>query len=85
VQLLAICVRDLVWCKTKGEEVFRTKSTRSLPFPLCVAGLAVSSQWFYYGVLVDDIFIKIPNAIGIILSLLQLSLFVIFRERIHAT
>jgi len=60
------------------KEVMRTKSTETLPGPLIFANLIVAFQWFLYGYLVDDIYMKVPNVIGIILSLIQLSFFVIY-------
>lgn len=58
--------------------VLRIKSTESLPFPVIVASLIVSCQWFVYGCLIDDQFIQIPNFMGCILSAFQLSLFLIY-------
>ncbi|XP_071445847.1 sugar transporter SWEET1 [Hetaerina americana] len=59
-------------------QVIKNKSAEILPFPLIVTTFVVSCQWFAYGVLLDDQFIQIPNAVGCILSALQLSLFIIF-------
>jgi len=60
------------------KEVIRTKSVETLPGPLIFANLVVAFQWFLYGYLVDDIYMKVPNVIGIILSAIQLSFFVIY-------
>uniref|UniRef100_A0AC34RD75 Sugar transporter SWEET n=1 Tax=Panagrolaimus sp. JU765 TaxID=591449 RepID=A0AC34RD75_9BILA len=58
--------------------VIKTKSTESLPFSLCVMNMGVSVQWLAYGILVDDFYMKVPNAVAVVISALQLSLFVIF-------
>jgi solute carrier family 50 protein (sugar transporter) len=58
--------------------VVRDRSCESLPLPLCVANLLVSGQWFFYGFLVGDHNIQLPNAIGICLAILPLSLFAIY-------
>ena len=58
--------------------VFKKKSCDSLPLPLCTANLLVSAQWCLYGILVNDIYIIIPNGAGVGLALLQISLFLIF-------
>jgi solute carrier family 50 protein (sugar transporter) len=58
--------------------VLRKKCCDTLPLPLCTANLLVSSQWCLYGILVNDIYIIVPNGIGIILALIQLFLFLIF-------
>ncbi|KRY76413.1 Sugar transporter SWEET1 [Trichinella pseudospiralis] len=66
------------------KEVIKSKSCESLPLPLCAANLIVAAQWFLYGLLVSDPYIKIPNMIGIALAVFQLSLFFIFpKERAH--
>ncbi|VDK52803.1 unnamed protein product [Anisakis simplex] len=58
--------------------VLRQRSCETLPLPLCTANFAVSSQWCLYGVLIRDIYLVIPNGIGMTLALIQLALFVIF-------
>lgn len=37
--------------------VLRQRTCETLPLPMCVANLLVSSQWALYGVLVSDIYI----------------------------
>jgi solute carrier family 50 protein (sugar transporter) len=59
-------------------QVIRSKSTESLPFMLCVGNMVVSVQWLLYGVLVDDFYMKVPNAVAVVISAIQLSLFVIY-------
>lgn len=58
--------------------VFKKKCCDNLPFPLCSANLLVSAQWCLYGVLVNDIYIIIPNGAGVALAILQISLFLVF-------
>ncbi|KFD52785.1 hypothetical protein M514_06276 [Trichuris suis] len=65
-------------------EVLETKSTELLPRPIIIANLLVSAQWYLYGHLVGDPYMKIPNFIGVCLASFQLSLFLIFpSEREH--
>jgi len=59
-------------------QVIRTKSTESLPLFLCVGNLAVSLQWVLYGILTDDFYMKVPNSIAVLISTVQLSLFIIY-------
>lgn len=59
-------------------QVIRSKSTESLPFALCAANMTVCLQWMLYGFLVDDFYMKVPNAIGTLISTLQLSLFIVY-------
>ncbi|KAI6176104.1 Sugar transporter SWEET [Aphelenchoides bicaudatus] len=58
--------------------VLKKKCCDSLPLPLCTANLLVSAQWCLYGMLVNDIYIIIPNAAGVFLALLQISMFLVF-------
>ena len=60
--------------------VIRVKSTESLPFPIIMASLIVSSQWFAYGCLINDPFIQIPNFLGCVLSAFQLCFFLVYRS-----
>jgi len=59
-------------------QVIKTKSTESLPFLLCAGNMGVSLQWLLYGVLMDDFYMKVPNSIAVLISAVQLSLFVIY-------
>ncbi|XP_078043032.1 sugar transporter SWEET1 [Augochlora pura] len=61
--------------------VIRMKNTESLPFPIIMASLVVSSQWFAYGCLLNDRFIQIPNFLGCLLSAFQLCFFVVYRNK----
>lgn len=60
--------------------MIRVKSTESLPFPIIMASLIVSSQWFAYGCLINDPFIQIPNFLGCVLSAFQLCFFLVYRS-----
>ncbi|KAK6752020.1 hypothetical protein RB195_003440 [Necator americanus] len=61
--------------------VLRKRCCDTLPLPMCVANLLVSSQWFLYGNIVRDTYIMVPNGIGMALAVLQLSLFLIFPRK----
>ena len=58
--------------------VISTKSTSTLPFYMILANFFLTGQWWLYGTILNDNFIKIPNFMGWCLSTLQLLLFVIF-------
>ncbi|CAH1277229.1 SLC50A1 [Branchiostoma lanceolatum] len=55
--------------------VIRTKSTRSISRPLTVATFFASSLWFYYGYLLQDPYVQVPNFPGIISSIVRLYFF----------
>ncbi|KAJ8020430.1 Sugar transporter SWEET1 [Holothuria leucospilota] len=59
-------------------QVVRNKSTEYLSFPLCLANFLVSGMWFIYGRMVDDLVMQIPNFIGSLLGLIQVSLFALY-------
>uniref|UniRef100_A0A915PAV7 Sugar transporter SWEET n=1 Tax=Setaria digitata TaxID=48799 RepID=A0A915PAV7_9BILA len=40
-------------------EVFRTRCTETMPLPLCCLTLLVTTEWLLYGILIDDIYIKV--------------------------
>ncbi|CAB3402068.1 unnamed protein product [Caenorhabditis bovis] len=59
-------------------KIIRTKSSESLPLPLCIACFLVSIQWLFYGIIVEDSVIIFPNCVATFISVIQLSLFVIY-------
>uniref|UniRef100_A0A1I7XVP4 Sugar transporter SWEET n=1 Tax=Heterorhabditis bacteriophora TaxID=37862 RepID=A0A1I7XVP4_HETBA len=61
--------------------VLRRRCCDTLPLPMCIVNLLVSSQWFLYGNIVHDPYVMAPNGIGMGLAVLQLSLFVIFPRK----
>jgi len=61
--------------------VFKTRSTEVLPFYLIVATVLVAFQWSIYGAIINDSFVKIPNMIGFVVAVFQLSLFSYFPDK----
>lgn len=59
-------------------DVIKTKTTECLSFPLIFANLIIAVLWTTYGRLIADIYVAAPNLLGAGLSLMQLSLFVIY-------
>lgn len=39
--------------------VLKNRNCETLPLPLCTANLLCSMQWFFYGILVHDVYIKV--------------------------
>mgnify|MGYP002804036410 CR=1 FL=1 len=58
--------------------IFRSKSTESLSFPLSVMTVVNSSLWMSYGYLINDIYVITPNFLGLLLGLVQLGLFYLY-------
>ncbi|XP_078572201.1 sugar transporter SWEET1-like [Branchiostoma floridae x Branchiostoma japonicum] len=59
-------------------EVLKTRCTETMTPALSVANLVVSSEWYIYGRLVNDLFIQVPNLLGALLGLIQLALLVCY-------
>jgi solute carrier family 50 (sugar transporter) len=66
--------------------VVTTKDSSSLHPPMLIANLANSSMWLIYGVFaLNDPFVYAPNGIGATLSILQLTLSMIFPKKVAST
>ncbi|KAL3831470.1 hypothetical protein ACJMK2_023215 [Sinanodonta woodiana] len=59
-------------------DVFRTKSTECISFPLVFANFVVAIEWFIYGGMLGDPFVQYPNLMGIVLGIVQLGMFVCY-------
>ncbi|CAF0952938.1 unnamed protein product [Didymodactylos carnosus] len=55
------------------KDVVQKQSTDSLSFPLCFANFVVATEWFLYGLLINDKFVQVPNFLGAILGLIQMT------------
>jgi len=60
--------------------VVYSKSTETMSLPLSATSAAATLSWTLYGYLRGDAFVMVPNGLGLLLALLQLSLFVIYRN-----
>mmetsp|Transcript_37545 Transcript_37545/g.120455 ORF Transcript_37545/g.120455 Transcript_37545/m.120455 type:complete len:262 (-) Transcript_37545:531-1316(-) len=60
-------------------QVLKTKSAASIYAPLSLLSGINGALWVTYGLAVNDLFIAVPNAAGLLLSLVQLSFKAIFR------
>ncbi|KAL3673120.1 hypothetical protein V7S43_002415 [Phytophthora oleae] len=59
--------------------VLQTKSAASLPATMCCVNLVNGSLWVLYGILANDMFVLTPNALGVVLSSVQVALCMKFR------
>ena len=66
-------------------QVIRSRSTEVLPFPLILANFVVTSQWWLYGIILDDNFVLVPNVLGWCLATFQLLLFAYFPSKRKST
>ena len=81
---LIASLSSLIFCASplaSVSEVFRTKSTEKLPFALILSSFVVSSLWFLYGFMLGNIYVQLPNGIGVLIAGVQLTLFVIYPNK----
>ncbi|KAF4033793.1 Sugar efflux transporter for intercellular exchange [Phytophthora infestans] len=61
--------------------VIRTKTSSSMPFTMGVVNVINSFCWVVYAILVEDVFILVPNASGALLGSIQLMLTFIYPRK----
>jgi len=59
---------------TTMREVLVTRNAKSLFFPMALANTANGAAWFTYGVALGDAYLMVPNVIGAVLGVVQLTL-----------
>ncbi|ETO67578.1 hypothetical protein F442_15365 [Phytophthora nicotianae P10297] len=64
--------------------VIRTKSAASLPIELCVANLVAGALWSALAIEQNDMFVLTPNALGTLLGILQVALYLVYPPRLQA-
>ncbi|OIT26312.1 PREDICTED: bidirectional sugar transporter SWEET12-like isoform X1 [Nicotiana attenuata] len=62
-------------------QVIKTKSVKYMPLLLSVFLTLSAVMWFFYGLLVKDINIAIPNILGFILGIFQMVLYIIYNKK----
>ncbi|GLU20776.1 hypothetical protein SLE2022_369580 [Rubroshorea leprosula] len=62
-------------------QVIRTKSVEYMPFNLSLYLTVSAVMWLFYGIFLKDMYVTIPNILGLILGLLQLVLYAMYRNK----
>jgi len=60
--------------------VIRTKSVEFLPFPLSLLLLISAIMWLLYGLSLKDIYVTLPNVVGLTFGIVQITLYAIYRK-----
>ncbi|CAI9757338.1 unnamed protein product [Fraxinus pennsylvanica] len=61
-------------------KVIRTRSVEYMPFLLSLFLTISAAVWFFYGIVRSDLSILIPNMLGFIFGILQLTLYFIYKN-----
>ncbi|CAJ1975101.1 unnamed protein product [Sphenostylis stenocarpa] len=60
--------------------VIRTKSVEFLPFPLSMLLLISAIMWLLYGISLKDIYVTLPNVVGLTFGVIQIVLYAMYRN-----
>ncbi|GAV81643.1 MtN3_slv domain-containing protein, partial [Cephalotus follicularis] len=60
--------------------VIKTKSVEYMPVTLSMFLISCATMWFFYGLLVNDYFIALPNVLGFLFGIAQIILYFMYKD-----
>ncbi|KAL8256854.1 hypothetical protein R6Q59_028895 [Mikania micrantha] len=63
------------------KQVIKTNSVEYMPILLSVALTLNAVMWFFYGLLLGDLNIAIPNVLGFSLGIIQMTLYFVYKDK----
>ncbi|KAF1322937.1 Mtn3-like protein, partial [Globisporangium splendens] len=64
------------------KKVVQTKSSSSLPISFCLVTMINCTLWVLYAIIDNDMFVLTPNALGLVFSVIQVTLYVKYKPSV---